>query len=197
MSPWKTLAQPIERRRARLTKSSPAAGRRHAARPKTLMIGGTRCRACSDIDENLIAHQHARPAVVQPHLERFRRHEIPCSHDQFRAARLVLLQSQGDHAFNHVALALTDFGHIDRDGTRHRAEACGVMHQVGDFRAPEPCVPDFAAVPMATRRARGRPRVSGFKSSNPLWAARQSGLRGDISRCVRTRDIPAGYAGGS
>jgi hypothetical protein len=27
--------------------------------------------------------------------------------------------------------------------------------------------------------------------------ARQSGLRGDISRCVRTRDIPAGYAGGS
>ncbi len=29
---------------------------------------------------------------------------------------------------------------------------------------------DLAAVPMARRRARGRPRVSGFKSSNPLWA---------------------------
>src|SRR6202047_4072003 len=33
--------------------------------------------------------------------------------------------------------------------------------------------------------------------SNPGPPARQSGLRGDISRCVRTRDIPAGYAGGS
>src|ERR1700730_12612260 len=33
--------------------------------------------------------------------------------------------------------------------------------------------------------------------SNPGPSARQSGLRGDISRCVRTRDIPAGYAGGS
>ncbi len=95
------------------------------------------CRVCSDIDENLLAHQHARPAVIQAHLERFRRHEIPGSHDQFRAARVVLLQSHGDHAFDHVALALTDFGHVDRDGTRHRAEACGVMHQVGDFRAPD------------------------------------------------------------
>jgi hypothetical protein len=28
--------------------------------------------------------------------------------------------------------------------------------------------------------------LAGFKSSNPLWAARQSSLRGIISRCVRT-----------
>ena len=31
--------------------------------------------------------------------------------------------------------------------------------------------------------------------SNPGPSARQSGLRGFISRCVRIRDIPAGYAG--
>ena len=30
---------------------------------------------------------------------------------------------------------------------------------------------DLAAVPMARRHARGRRRVYGFKSSNPLWAA--------------------------
>ena len=92
---------------------------------------------CSDIEENLIAGQHARPAVIQAHLERFRRHEIPCSHDQFRAARLVLLQNSGNLGFHHVALALTDFGHVGRDGTRLRTEACAVMHQVGDFRAPD------------------------------------------------------------
>src|SRR3984893_1553555 len=33
--------------------------------------------------------------------------------------------------------------------------------------------------------------------SNPGPPAKQSGLRGIVSRCVRTRDIPAGYAGGS
>ena len=39
--------------------------------------------------------------------------------------------------------------------------------------------------------------VSGFESSNPLWAARQSGLRGFISPLGRIAGIPAGYAGGS
>jgi hypothetical protein len=107
-------------------------------RPGRIEAGYSRNgRVCSDVEKNLIARQHARPAVVQTHLERFRRHEIPCSHDQFRAARLVLLQMYGDQAFDHVALALTDFGHVDRDGTRVRAEVCSVMHQVGDLRAPD------------------------------------------------------------
>src|ERR1700730_13786346 len=39
---------------------------------------------------------------------------------------------------NSAPLALlTDFGHVGRDGARLRAEACGVMHQVGDFCAPD------------------------------------------------------------
>ena len=46
-------------------------------------------------------------------------------------------QSYGDQLFDHLALALTDFGHVNRDGTRHRAEACGVVYQVRDFRAPD------------------------------------------------------------
>ena len=91
----------------------------------------------SDIDENLIAREHARSAVIQANLERFRRREILDPHDQFRAARLVLLQSHGDHAFDHVALALADFGHVDCNGTHLRAEASGVMHQVSNFRAPD------------------------------------------------------------
>jgi hypothetical protein len=43
----------------------------------------------------------------------------------------------GDQAFNHVALALPDFGHIDCDGARHRAEPGGVMRQMRDFRTPD------------------------------------------------------------
>jgi hypothetical protein len=44
---------------------------------------------CSDIDENLIADQLARPAFIQTHLEGFRRDEITDSHDQFHAAKSV------------------------------------------------------------------------------------------------------------
>jgi hypothetical protein len=58
-------------------------------------------------------------------------------HDQFGAAGLVVLQVHGDQAFDHIALPLSDFGHIDRDGTRHRAEPRGVMRQIRDFRAPD------------------------------------------------------------
>jgi hypothetical protein len=55
------------------------------------------CRVSSDIDEDLITREQARPAaVVQMHFEHLRRHEMPCSHDQFRATRLIFLQSRGD-----------------------------------------------------------------------------------------------------
>jgi hypothetical protein len=82
----------------------------------------------SDIEEDLIPHQHARPAVVQAHLDRFRRHEMPGSHDQVDAARFIVLQVHGDQAFDHVALPLPDFGHIDRGGPRRRPKPRGVMH---------------------------------------------------------------------
>jgi hypothetical protein len=64
------------------------------------------CRLCSDVDENLIADQHACPAVIQAHLKRFRCHEIPGSHDQFRAARFVQVTMFRDQPIDHLALAL-------------------------------------------------------------------------------------------
>jgi hypothetical protein len=38
----------------------------------------------------------------------------------FLRGNFYIMQSQGDHAFDHVALALTDFGHVNRDGTSSR-----------------------------------------------------------------------------
>ena len=45
--------------------------------------------------------------------------------------------------------------------------------------------------------ARQRILIPPSGGSNPPAPARQSGLGSDISQCVRTRDFPAGYAGGS
>jgi hypothetical protein len=44
----------------------------------------------SDVEEHLVAHQYARPAAIQPHLERSRRHKTSRPHDQFGPARLVV-----------------------------------------------------------------------------------------------------------
>src|SRR5439155_3205521 len=52
-------------------------------------------RVCADIEEDLVGRQHARPAVVEAHLERFRRHEMPRPHDQLGAAVLVVPQVRG------------------------------------------------------------------------------------------------------
>ena len=94
------------------------------------------CRVRSEVEENLVARQHPRAAVIQPHLERFRRHKAPAPHDQFGAACLVVLQMQGDLAVDHVALALANFRHVGRDGPGHRAELCCVMRQMRDPGAP-------------------------------------------------------------
>ena len=89
------------------------------------------------VEENPLARQHARSAVVQSHLKRFRRHEPPVPHDQLGAALLVQFQVHGDQPLDHLALALAHPRHVDRDGARHDPELRGVVHQVGDFRAPD------------------------------------------------------------
>src|SRR5260221_301686 len=94
------------------------------------------CRVRSDVEENLVARQHARPAVIQTHLERLRRHKTTRPHDQFGAARPVVLQVIGNQAVNHVALAPANRRHVDRDGTGRHAELRGVVHQMRDLRAP-------------------------------------------------------------
>src|SRR5258707_5761343 len=90
----------------------------------------------SDVQENLAARQLACPAVIQAHLERFGCHKTPSPHDQFGAARLVLLEMEINFAVNHVALALANLCHVGRDGTGRRTELCGAMRQMCDPRAP-------------------------------------------------------------
>jgi hypothetical protein len=43
---------------------------------------------------------------------------------------------QGNLAVNHVPLALANLRHVGGDGTGHRAELRGVLHQMCDPRAP-------------------------------------------------------------
>ena len=89
------------------------------------------------VEENPLARQHARAAVAQTHLQRFRRHEPPVPHDQLGAALLVQVQVQSDQPLDHLALALAHLGHVNRDGARHDPELRGMVQQVGDFRAPD------------------------------------------------------------
>ena len=77
------------------------------------------------------------PPSLQTHLERFRRHEPPVSHDQLGAALLVQVQVQGDQPVDHLALALAHLGHVHRDRARDDPELRGMVQQVGDFRAPD------------------------------------------------------------
>jgi len=92
---------------------------------------------CADVEEDLVGCQHARPAVVEAHLERFRRHEMPRPHDQLGAAVLVVPQVRGNLAVDHVALALANLHHVDRHATGLRAELRGVPRHVRDARAPD------------------------------------------------------------
>lgn len=80
--------------------------------------------------------RQARPTVIQLHLKGFRRHETPFPHDQFGATRLVALQVHLDEAFDHGTLALPNFGHIDRDGTRRHPELRGMSTKSATF-APD------------------------------------------------------------
>ena len=90
----------------------------------------------SDIDEHAIAGQHARSAVIEMHLERFRCDKAAASHDQLGAGRLVIMQMRVDLALDHVALALDDRRHIGGDRAGHHAEPGTRARQMRDLGAP-------------------------------------------------------------
>ena len=107
---------------------------RAASRPGT----SRNCRVRSEVEENLVARQHARAAVIQVHLERLRRHEAPAPHDQFGAARLVVLQMQGDLALRPCrACAGGPSPCRSSTGPADRAELRRVVRQMRDPRAPD------------------------------------------------------------
>src|ERR1700756_4344816 len=96
------------------------------------------CRVRSDIEENLVTRQHARPAVIEAHLKRFRSDKAPSPHDQLATGCLVLVQMKANLALDHVAFALANLCHVSRDGTGdHCAELRGVLRQMRDPRAPD------------------------------------------------------------
>src|SRR5438093_6111145 len=94
------------------------------------------CRVRSDVKENLLTRQHARPAIIEAYLERFRCHKTPIPQDQFGSACLVVLQMCGNLAVDHVALAPANRRHIGRHGTGHCAVLRGTARQMRNLRAP-------------------------------------------------------------
>ena len=48
--------------------------------------------------------------------------EAPAPHDQFGAARLIVLQMRGDERGDHLALALANLRHVDLDRAGDHAE---------------------------------------------------------------------------
>src|SRR5262249_32300407 len=106
-------------------------------RPRSLEAGnGGNSRMRSDIDEYAIARQHARSAVIEMHLERFRRDEVSVSHDQLGAGRLVIVQMRLDFALDHVALTLDDGRRVGGDGGGYHAEASTLARQMCDPGTP-------------------------------------------------------------
>src|SRR5262249_32824382 len=97
---------------------------------------GGNCRTRSDVDENLRAGEYARPAIIESHLQRVRRHEAPVTNDQLGTGRLVIVQMRSDLAADHVALALNYGRHVGGHGTGHHAELRTVTRQMSDLRAP-------------------------------------------------------------
>src|SRR5207244_541053 len=53
-------------------------------------------RMCADVEEDLVAGQHACAAIIEVHFERFRSHETPGPHDELGAAVLVVAQVRGN-----------------------------------------------------------------------------------------------------
>jgi len=84
-------------------------------RPGGLETGnGGHRRMRANVEKNLVAREHSRPAIVQANLQCFRRHKAPVPNDQLGAGRSEVLQMQIDLAPDHVALALQNSSHVGR-----------------------------------------------------------------------------------
>ena len=92
---------------------------------------------CANIDEHLLAGQHARTAIVEADLKGFRCGKAPRAHDQFGAAGLVVAQVNVHEVFHHGAFALADRDHVDRDGAELHAEVGGMAEQMRDLGGPD------------------------------------------------------------
>jgi hypothetical protein len=76
-------------------------------------------------------------AVIEANLERLGLDESARSHDQLRAAVLVGLSCESDHAIDHVALALAHRLHARGEGARKGAIQLAVAQEVRHLGAPD------------------------------------------------------------
>jgi hypothetical protein len=90
----------------------------------------------ANVEENLVARQHARSAIVQADLQRLRRRKAPIPNDQFGTGRHKVLQMQIHLATDHIALTAEDPRHVGRDGNGFHAELRAVMREMRHPRAP-------------------------------------------------------------
>ncbi len=93
------------------------------------------CCVRAHIQEHLGADKVARSSVIQAHFQRFRGDEAPGPHDQFGAARFVVVQVRRDLRFDHVALAPDNLRHVDLDRAGHRAELPAIARHMRDLGA--------------------------------------------------------------
>jgi hypothetical protein len=104
-------------------------------RLETRNIRDRRMRA--DVDEHLLAREHAFASVVERHLEGLRRNEAARPPDELGAARPVGLEMERRLAFDHVAFAFAHLRHVDRERSRHGAERSRSLGEMRDPRAPD------------------------------------------------------------
>jgi hypothetical protein len=91
----------------------------------------------TDVDEDLVRVEDTRPPAVQTHLECLRSDEAAGPHEELGAAVLVGAQVRVDLPVDHVALALANLHHVDRDAIGRRPELRAVARDVRDVRAPD------------------------------------------------------------
>ena len=151
------LGQPIEFQHLDISE------RRRRVEPRN--VGDRRARP--DIDHHLIPGEHTAAAIVEADRDRLRRHKPASAHNQLGTARPVALEVHGDQPVDHLALMRQDFGHIHRNGRRHRAEPVGMADEIGDLGAP-----DLVLAGQAVRVGAGATDQLAFDNGGALSGAR-------------------------
>src|SRR4051812_3741991 len=90
---------------------------------------------CPDIQENLIARQAARLAILRSHLHRFGLHKARLTKDQLSAAGSIAIQVEIDEILDHMAFASPHASHIDGYGSRCGSKFGRTSNQLHDLGA--------------------------------------------------------------
>jgi len=90
----------------------------------------------SDVEENLVSPQLACPAVIQVHLECFRRYKTPSPHDQFGAclaSKNEIWSTRVAHLVHHAAHFGTMTSAVETDMAKVRQRKRDMVNRETDF----------------------------------------------------------------